>query len=41
MGKMGFDIVVSKLKEKELAFCQEALKHYAGFPGRGKGKTRR
>jgi len=31
MGKMGFDIVVSKLKEKELAFCQEALKHYDGL----------
>jgi alpha-galactosidase len=28
MGKMGFDIVVSKLNEKELAFCQDALKNY-------------
>ena len=29
MGKMGYDIVVSKLDEKELAFSQEALKTYA------------
>ncbi|WP_128546805.1 alpha-galactosidase [Larkinella soli] len=29
MGKMGYDIVVSKLEEKELAFSQEALKTYA------------
>lgn len=28
MGKLGFDIVVSKLSEKELAFCQDALKNY-------------
>ena len=28
MGKLGFDIVVSKLSEKDLKFCQEALKTY-------------
>ncbi|AMR31303.1 alpha-galactosidase [Mucilaginibacter sp. PAMC 26640] len=28
MGKLGFDIVVSKLTPKELAFCQDALKSY-------------
>lgn len=28
MGKLGFDIVVSKLHEKELRFCQDALKTY-------------
>jgi len=28
MGKMGYDIVVSKLDEKELSFSQEALKTY-------------
>ncbi|WP_240348080.1 alpha-galactosidase [Longitalea arenae] len=28
MGKLGFDIVVSKLQEKELRFCQDALKTY-------------
>ena len=28
MGKPGFDIVVSHLKEKDLAFCQDALKTY-------------
>ena len=28
MGKMGYDIVVSKMSEKELAFSQEALKTY-------------
>jgi alpha-galactosidase len=28
MGKMGYDIVVSKLDEKELQFSQEALKTY-------------
>nr|WP_067053202.1 alpha-galactosidase [Mucilaginibacter sp. L294] len=28
MGKMGFDIVVGKLDEKDLAFCQQALKNY-------------
>ncbi|SER65749.1 alpha-galactosidase [Pedobacter rhizosphaerae] len=28
MGKLGFDIVVSKLPEKDLLFCQEAIKNY-------------
>jgi alpha-galactosidase len=28
MGKMGFDIVVGKLSEQELAYCHEALKNY-------------
>ena len=28
MGKMGFDIVVSHLKENDLAFCQNAIKTY-------------
>lgn len=28
MGKLGFDIVVSELKEKELQFCQQAVKTY-------------
>lgn len=28
MGKLGFDIVVSKLKPDELAYCQEAVKQY-------------
>ncbi|HEX2627601.1 MAG TPA: alpha-galactosidase, partial [Chitinophagaceae bacterium] len=28
MGKLGFDIVVSKLNEKDLAFCQDAVKNY-------------
>lgn len=31
MGKLGFDIVVSKLNEKGLAFCQDALKNYDGL----------
>lgn len=31
MGKLGFDIVVSHLDEKELQFCQEALKNYSGL----------
>jgi alpha-galactosidase len=31
MGKLGFDIVVSKLSEKDLQFCQEALKTYNGI----------
>ncbi|WP_454803103.1 alpha-galactosidase [Mucilaginibacter phyllosphaerae] len=31
MGKMGFDIVVSKLNEQELAYCQLALKNYDGL----------
>jgi alpha-galactosidase len=29
MGKMGYDIVVSKMDEKELAFSQEVLKSYS------------
>ncbi|OQP68371.1 alpha-galactosidase [Niastella populi] len=28
MGKLGFDIVVSKLNEKDLKFCQDAIKTY-------------
>lgn len=28
MGKLGFDIVVSKLAENELSYCQEAIKNY-------------
>jgi alpha-galactosidase len=28
MGKLGFDIVVSKLPEKDLLFCQQAIKNY-------------
>ncbi|MFS2188955.1 alpha-galactosidase [Mucilaginibacter sp. Mucisp84] len=28
MGKMGFDIVIGKLSESELSFCQSALKNY-------------
>ncbi|MFN0257282.1 alpha-galactosidase [Pedobacter ureilyticus] len=28
MGKLGFDIVVSKLPENELRFCQDAIKNY-------------
>jgi len=28
MGKLGFDIVVSKLDEKDLKFCQDAIKNY-------------
>ena len=31
MGKLGFDIVVSKLKPDELAFCQQAVKIYKQF----------
>ncbi|HEY4325663.1 MAG TPA: alpha-galactosidase [Mucilaginibacter sp.] len=31
MGKLGFDIVVSKLKPDELAFCQNAIKTYKQF----------
>lgn len=31
MGKLGFDIVVSELEEKELAFCQAAIKLYDGL----------
>ncbi|MET1054718.1 MAG: alpha-galactosidase, partial [Pedobacter sp.] len=28
MGKLGFDIVVSKLSENDLRFCQDAIRHY-------------
>lgn len=28
MGRLGFDIVVSKLEEKDLAFCQQAIQTY-------------
>jgi len=31
MGKLGFDIVVDKLSEKDLAFCQQAVKNYNSF----------
>ncbi|WP_242691643.1 alpha-galactosidase [Desertivirga arenae] len=31
MGKLGFDIVVSKLPENDLKFCQEAIKTYNDF----------
>lgn len=31
MGKMGYDIIVSKLDEKELLFSQNALKNYANL----------
>jgi len=31
MGKLGFDIVVGKLKPDELAFCQQAVKIYKAF----------
>jgi alpha-galactosidase len=31
MGKLGFDIVVSKLKPEELAYCQGAIKTYKQF----------
>jgi len=31
MGKLGFDIVVSHLSEKDLQFCQEALKNYGAL----------
>ncbi len=31
MGKLGFDIVVSKLSANDLAFCQRALKNYDGY----------
>jgi alpha-galactosidase len=31
MGKLGFDIVVSKLSAKDLQFCQDALKTYSGI----------
>jgi alpha-galactosidase len=31
MGKLGFDIVVSKLSPDQLAFCQQAIKNYGDF----------
>jgi alpha-galactosidase len=31
MGKLGFDIVVSHLNEKDLAYCQNAIKDYNSF----------
>lgn len=31
MGKLGFDIVVSQLNEKDLAFCQQAVATYNGL----------
>ncbi len=31
MGKMGFDIVVSKLSNTDLSFCQNAIKSYNGI----------
>jgi alpha-galactosidase len=31
MGKMGFDIVIGKLSEGDLSFCQSALKNYDGL----------
>lgn len=31
MGKLGFDIVISKLKPDELSFCKEAVKTYKQF----------
>jgi alpha-galactosidase len=31
MGKLGFDIVVSKLNETDLKFCQDAIQHYNSF----------
>jgi len=31
MGKLGFDIVADKLNEKDLAFCQQAVKNYNSF----------
>ncbi|RYY14023.1 MAG: alpha-galactosidase, partial [Chitinophagaceae bacterium] len=31
MGKIGFDIVVSKLSSTELAFCQNAIREYNSF----------
>jgi alpha-galactosidase len=31
MGKLGFDIVVSKLGEKDLQFCQQAISSYNDF----------
>ncbi|MEP6844565.1 MAG: alpha-galactosidase [Panacibacter sp.] len=31
MGKLGFDIVASKLSENDLAYCQQAVKNYNRF----------
>jgi alpha-galactosidase len=31
MGKLGFDIVVSKLNETDLKFCQDAIKNYVSL----------
>jgi alpha-galactosidase len=31
MGKLGFDIMVSKLDENDLKFCQQAIQTYKGF----------
>lgn len=31
MGKLGFDIMVSKLNEKDLQFCQQAIQTYQSF----------
>jgi alpha-galactosidase len=31
MGKLGFDIVVSHLNNKDLTFCQQAIKNYDSF----------
>ncbi|MGI4022431.1 MAG: alpha-galactosidase [Janthinobacterium lividum] len=31
MGKLGFDIMVSKLNENDLKFCQQAIQTYKGF----------
>ncbi len=31
MGKLGFDIVTSHLNEKDLVFCQQAVKNYQSF----------
>jgi alpha-galactosidase len=33
MGKLGFDIVVSKLSSDELKYCQEAIKNYDALKG--------
>ncbi len=33
MGKLGFDIVAGHLNEKDLAFCQQAIKNYNDFKG--------
>ncbi len=31
MGKLGFDIVVSELGEKDLAYCRQAIGEYNSF----------